>query len=64
MASRRRVRHESSIEVRLGEQVVKLRQEAAANPSPRERQQLLERARELEFTANLSGWLRTPGATK
>jgi hypothetical protein len=58
---RRIVKQTLSLEDRLTRQVEKLRQDAEAAASPRERERLIRKARQLEVTARMSDWLRSPG---
>ena len=46
---------------RLSEEAAKLRDEALRKPPGVERERLLRRAQEAEFTSQLNGWLNSPG---
>ncbi|MCK1721257.1 hypothetical protein [Bradyrhizobium sp. 141] len=58
---RRRVKHNQSLEERLGEQATQLKEEAAQLPAGAERERLLRKARLAETGAHLSEWLTSPG---
>jgi len=61
MAERRRVKQVRSLEERLAEQAVKLKEHAANLPAGVEREKLLGKARLAETGAHLTGWLTSPG---
>ena len=50
-----------SLEERLSQQAIRLRQEAEALPQGLEREQLLRKARQAETGSHMSEWLRSPG---
>lgn len=54
---RRRVKHNRSLEERLGERVTQLKEQAAQLPAGAERERLLRQARLAETGAHLSDWL-------
>ncbi|MGY4501079.1 hypothetical protein ACVWYH_005010 [Bradyrhizobium sp. GM24.11] len=58
---RRRVKHNRSLEERLGEQATQLKEQAAQLPAGAERERLLRKARLAETGAHLSDWLTSPG---
>ncbi|WFU45164.1 hypothetical protein QA640_29885 [Bradyrhizobium sp. CB82] len=58
---RRVLRKVLSLEERLGQEAIRLRQEAEALPQGPEREQLLRKARQAETGSHMSEWLRSPG---
>jgi hypothetical protein len=61
MTKRRRVKQTTTLEQRLVREAQRLRAKAAAVPSGPDRDDILQRAQEIETTAQLSGWLSSPG---
>jgi hypothetical protein len=49
------------LEERLADEARKLRDEASLLPPGHQREGLLRRARESEWTSQLTGWLNSPG---
>jgi hypothetical protein len=58
---RRRFKHKASFEERLAEQARSLREQAKTLPPGKERDGLMRRARQAEITADINGWLTSPG---
>ncbi|MCK1475961.1 hypothetical protein IVB27_14355 [Bradyrhizobium sp. 197] len=58
---RRRVKHNLSLEERLGEHATQLKEQAAQLPAGAERERFLRKARLAETGAHLSEWLTSPG---
>ena len=58
---RRRFKHTETLEVRLGKEAVRLREEAKGLPQGTEREAMLRRARQCETGSHVSEWLRSPG---
>ena len=61
MVERRRLKEHRTLEERLTEEAVRLREQAKTLPHGMEREQLLRRARQCETGSYLSEWLRSPG---
>ena len=61
MQKRRRLPKLEPLEDRLADEARKLRNEAGLLPPGLQREWLLERAREHEWTSRLTGWLNSPG---
>jgi hypothetical protein len=61
MVKRRRVKQTATLEDRLVEEARRLRTEAARLPPGAGREEVLDKARQAETTARLSGWLSSPG---
>lgn len=59
---RRRVKQTHSLEERLTEEAMSLREQAKALPPSAEREALLRKARHDETTADLTEWLLTPSS--
>ena len=58
---RRRVKHTTSIEERLGEEAKRLRARAETLPEGIVRERLIRKARQHESASNMSEWLQSPG---
>ena len=58
---RRRIRHQTSLEERLANQVRQLREQAKTLPPGAEREELLRKARQTETASHMSEWLNSPG---
>ena len=58
---RRRFRQSQSLEERLAEQAVRLRDEAKLLPPGAERDDMIRKARQAETGSHMSEWLRSPG---
>jgi hypothetical protein len=61
MSKRRRFKQSLSLEERLSQEAIRLRQQAEALPRGPEREQLLRKARQAETGSHMSEWLRSPG---
>jgi hypothetical protein len=59
--SRKRIKHENSIEDRLREQARTFREKAKRLPPGIERDHLIRRARQAETASHLSEWITSPG---
>lgn len=61
MQQRRRIKHDLSLEQRLGKEATRLRAEAELlRPGPA-RDAALKRARQMETASHLNEWLASPG---
>jgi hypothetical protein len=60
MEKRRRIKHTTTLEVRLAQEAEKLRARARTLPHV-ERQPLLQKARQLETASHVNEWLLSPG---
>lgn len=60
MKKRRRVKQEMSLEERLAAHADQVRKEAAALPPSAEREELLARAREADFSVDMTRLLKRP----
>jgi hypothetical protein len=49
------------LELRLGEEAKRLRQKASRLPAGPEREELMQKAREAETTADMVNWINSPG---
>ncbi|MBB4361378.1 hypothetical protein GGD65_002400 [Bradyrhizobium sp. CIR18] len=58
---RKRVKQTRSLEERMAEQAIKLKERASHLPAGKEREGLLKRARIAETGTHLSDWLTSPG---
>ncbi|MBB4359038.1 hypothetical protein [Bradyrhizobium sp. ERR14] len=58
---RKRVKQTRSLEERMAEQAIKLKERASHLPAGAEREGLLKRVRIAETGAHLSDWLTSPG---
>jgi len=61
MQRRRHSKHTQSLEERLAEDAIRLREEAKGTPPGIERERLIRKARQCESGAYMSEWLRSPG---
>ncbi|MBR1367094.1 hypothetical protein [Bradyrhizobium ottawaense] len=61
MQLRRRIKQTSSLEERLSEQALRLRDEAKSLPPGIERERAIRKARQAETGAHISEWLNSPG---
>jgi len=61
MVERRRIIQTRSLEERMAEQAVKLKDQAQQLPAGAEREALLKRARLAETGSHISDWLTSPG---
>jgi hypothetical protein len=61
MTKRRRVKQTTTLEDRLAAEAQRQRAKAATMPPGPDRDDILQRAQEIETTAQLSGWLSAPG---
>ena len=61
MIKRRRVKQTEVLEERLGNEAIRLREEAKLLPPGQKRDLLLRQARQAETGAHMSEWLRSPG---
>lgn len=61
MIKRRRFKQIDSLEQRLSDEAIRLREEAELLPAGALRQEVLRRARQCETGAHVSEWLRSPG---
>ncbi|WFU26329.1 hypothetical protein QA649_09005 [Bradyrhizobium sp. CB1717] len=61
MSERRRFKQTSTLEVRLAEEAIRLRDEAKSLPPGAAREELLRKARQAETGSHMSEWLRSPG---
>ena len=58
---RRRVKQSVSLERRLAEEAVQLREKASTLPPGIERERAIRNARQCETASHMSEWLRSPG---
>ena len=58
---RRRFKQTISLEDRLAEEAMRLREKAQSLPPGVEREQAIRKARQAETGAHMSEWLRSPG---
>ena len=61
MQKRRRFKQTQSLEQRLADEAVRLREQAKLLPPGLVREQVLRRARQAETSSHVSEWLRSPG---
>ena len=61
MSERRRFKQTSTLEVRLAEQAIRLREKAKLLPPGAAREELLRKARQAETGSHMTEWLRSPG---
>ena len=61
MQKRRRFKQTQSLEQRLADEAVKLREQAKLLPPGLVREQVLRKARQAETGSHMSEWLRSPG---
>jgi len=61
MQKRRRFKQIFSLEERLAEEAIRLRDEAKSLPPGAAREELLRKARQAETGSHMSEWLRSPG---
>jgi hypothetical protein len=61
MSERRRFKQTSTLEARLAEEAVRLREKANLLPPGAAREELLRKARQAETGSHMSEWLRSPG---
>lgn len=61
MSERRRFKQTSTLEVRLAEEAIRLRDKAKLLPPGAAREELLRKARQAETGSHMSEWLRSPG---
>jgi len=61
MSERRRFKQTSTLEARLAEEAVRLRDKANLLPPGAAREELLRKARQAETGSHMSEWLRSPG---
>nr|WP_249129715.1 hypothetical protein [Bradyrhizobium japonicum] len=61
MQLRRRIKQITSLEERLTEQALRLRDEARSLPPGIERERAIRKARQAETGAHISEWLNSPG---
>jgi hypothetical protein len=61
MSERRRFKQTTTLEARLAEQAIRLRDKAKLLPPGPARDDLLQKARQAETGSHLSEWLRSPG---
>jgi hypothetical protein len=61
MTKRRRVKQTMTLADRLAAEARRLRAKAGSLPPGPDRDDTLQRAQEIETTAQLSGWLTSPG---
>ncbi|WP_342739798.1 hypothetical protein [Bradyrhizobium sp. B117] len=61
MLKRRRFKQTKTLDQRLAEEVMRLRDEARALPPGRSREMLLRKARQDETAIQIEAWLRSPG---
>ncbi|MBR1130159.1 hypothetical protein [Bradyrhizobium iriomotense] len=61
MLTRRRFKQTRTLDQRLAEEAIRLRDEARALPPGRQREMLLRRARQDETAMQIEAWLRSPG---
>jgi len=57
---RRRIKHTTSLEERLGQEARRLREQAKSLPAGIERERLIRRARQTEAASHMSEWLASP----
>ncbi|UFS90939.1 hypothetical protein LPJ38_09510 [Bradyrhizobium daqingense] len=62
MQKRRRFKQTTSLEERLNAEASRLRSEAQLMAPGKERERLLQQARQAETSVHMSEWLRSPGA--
>jgi hypothetical protein len=58
---RRRFKQTASLEERLSEEALRLREQASSLPPGPDRDILIRRARQAETGSHMSEWLRSPG---
>ncbi|MGV7215032.1 hypothetical protein [Bradyrhizobium sp. UFLA05-112] len=61
MSERRRFKQTSTLEVRLAEEAIRLRDKAKSLPPGAAREELLRKARQAETGSHMTEWLRSPG---
>jgi hypothetical protein len=61
MQKRRRFKQTQSLEQRLADEAVRLREQAKLLPPGLVREQVLRKARQAETGSHMSEWLRSPG---
>ena len=61
MSERRRFKQTSTLEARLAEQAVRLREKAKLLSPGAAREELLREARQAETGSHMTEWLRSPG---
>lgn len=61
MSRRRRFKQSQSLEERLGQEAIRLREQAKNLPQSMKREHLLRKARQCETGSHISEWLRSPG---
>ncbi|MCG2668743.1 hypothetical protein ACFPFP_17470 [Bradyrhizobium sp. GCM10023182] len=61
MTERRHVKQTRSLEVRMAEQAIKLKEQAAQLPAGKARDDLLRRARIAETGSHINDWIKSPG---
>lgn len=61
MTKRRRVKQTMTLQDRLVAEAQRQRAKADGMPPGRDRDEILQHAQEIETTAELSGWLNSPG---
>ncbi|MBB4368193.1 hypothetical protein GGD63_000972 [Bradyrhizobium sp. cir1] len=61
MLTRRRYKQTKTLDQRLAEEAIRLRDEARVLPPGRQREMLLRRARQDETAMQIDAWLRSPG---
>ena len=57
---RRRFQQTETLEARLAQEAIRLREEAKSLPPGTARENLLRKARQAETGSHMSGWLRSP----
>ena len=58
---RRRIKHTASLEERLGQEALRLREQAKSLPAGIESDRLTSRARQTEVASYMNEWLASPG---
>jgi len=61
MQKRRRIQQTESLENRLTQAIVRLRQQAGGTPPGLECERLIRRARQAETASHINEWLSSPG---
>ncbi|WP_439360695.1 hypothetical protein [Bradyrhizobium sp. DASA03007] len=61
MTERRRITQTRSLDERMAEQALKLKQQASRLPAGKERDELLKRARIAEAGSFINTWISSPG---
>ncbi len=61
MIKRNRRKQTQSLEQRLAEEAIRLRQQAGLLPAGFEREQLLRKVRQAEAASRMTEWLTSPG---